>query len=491
MDYCDDIKDETITSTINTIVHEICHGYTGEYGDIVAAKNGKHGTHYYFYISNDNSLLVKLTDTFPSKKMKDEFPPELKTFRFSYIDTTETILSTQSHGIYGLLDEWNAYLQGTKAGYLLYPYFMKKDKIAYCGHYFQGINSTLYGILEFKFFVLNYLLYAEKHEKRIYKNIMENDSFKNAVREINTESYDFITEYLAKKEELYSRIRENGFSVSEGDEFLYIGKSVSAASGFSHFFNVYMTLRMEMEKPVYQWLMQKLGITGEDLHFPEIIIPERDREVSFEERITYEVSEEFITSEFDEEDWEQGWEQSEMGNFYTLHPVVPGSNHMTVQFKDKKGDAEKEFADITSCSITYTENEIHLVMNLVDLPEKLTINHTGVNNYFIEYEWKFEIDVNNDDIIDLVCTVGHAKEKGRKPSLASIHTAMDKSVWLKKGNTLEYLYIHCPVELLKSGIIFKLKRGSHPLISNMDNGFKVSFSTYYYDGKITSADTID
>ncbi|MBN2439790.1 MAG: hypothetical protein JXJ04_00535 [Spirochaetales bacterium] len=487
MDYVDDITTESITSTINTIVHELCHGYTGELGSIVAKSRGVSGSNYYVYINTQDSVLVKLTQTFPSKDMKNEFSEDLRTYRFTYIDTTQRNLSTQAHGIYGLLDEYNAYLQGTRAGYDLYPLFMKDENTPFWGNYFTGINGTLYGILEFKFFILKYLLYAEKESKNVYKDIINNRSFKKAFVKISTEAHNFIIEYLKKKKELFEIIRKNNVTIYDSNDFLYISSDSLTTNGFSNFFNVYTTLAEEMEKPVYQSLMKTLGVTGKTLHVPEINASGTP-DVSPDEEIAMdEVSEEFCSrDDMEETEFDNGDEVS--GSAYPLHPVDPGK---ITRINDKKGPSSIKYADITSCSVEYTKKEILLTMNLVELPKRLKVNHDGVNPNTMEYNWSFKIDVDGDRNIELECSVSHVKEKGKKSSVQLTEDVMDSSIYLVKKNTLEYLDIPFTVSFAAKSIIFTLKRGSHPLISAMNNGCFMSFSSYYYDGKNYEADTIN
>jgi hypothetical protein len=65
---------------------------------------------------------MKKTKTFPSREIIPSIPENLRTFRFSdYVETTNEIQSTQNEGIYGLLDEFNSYYQGTKASFDLLP----------------------------------------------------------------------------------------------------------------------------------------------------------------------------------------------------------------------------------------------------------------------------------------------------------------------------------------------------------------------------------
>ena len=246
--------------SIDTVVHEICHGYqSGGYA-------------YNYYISVDESIHVDTTEVFPSADMAQSFPEELITFRFdTYIKPNDSNQSTQINGIYGLMGELNAYFNGTRATFNLYPYYLENGDNETWLDYFAGVYGTLYGVFEFKLYILKYLIYAEQYEKEIYTEIMENDEFKEAFIKIHENIYIFLEEFFTKKHELFDHVRNMGFDVSETNEYTFI-KEGFVGSGCGNFIDIYLLLAEEMQGEEYMDMMSKLGFPDPDRAYPDPMI---------------------------------------------------------------------------------------------------------------------------------------------------------------------------------------------------------------------------
>jgi hypothetical protein len=168
-------NDERACATsINTVVHEENHGLHTFMGrEVLKEKYGRFSDAYYkydyYYMKDGQFTLMKKTPTFPSRELVPSIPNRLRTYRFAdYIK----LQSTQNTGIFGLVDEFNSYTQGTRAAFDLLSYYEKKGAQADWHDYFTGVNSTYYGCLEFKFYILKYLMFAKKAHPDIYNTIM-------------------------------------------------------------------------------------------------------------------------------------------------------------------------------------------------------------------------------------------------------------------------------------------------------------------------------
>lgn len=240
-----------IVKSLNTVVHETCHGYTGLLGYMHMKDGGDEG-HWgkvdYYYVGGDEGILVYETKTFPSREMADTFTEKQKTFRFkTYITSKETSQGTQVSGIYGLLDELNAYYHGTKVSFDLLPFYEERMPDSPEGwlQYFQEVNGTYYAHLEFKLYIAKYLLYAREEHPDVYEGIMSNDAFRRAFARIDKNYSELIRDFFAVKIKIADKLRSRGFEVSEDDRFVWIGKHGSK-KGRGHFLDTYRVLEAEL-----------------------------------------------------------------------------------------------------------------------------------------------------------------------------------------------------------------------------------------------------
>ncbi len=258
MEYIKGNTEENIIKHINTAVHEMNHGYTSvaSYAHLQQNKKIKYNFEdefYLYFINSKEKILVKLSPTFPSVKLARVIPKNLQTFRFStYIKGSS---STQEHGIYGLLDEMNAYYIGTRTSFLLYDYFLNERKAE--GQewleYMQDIDGTLYAYLEFKYYILKYLLYAQTQHAAIYQEIMQNKAFKTAFLKIDQNFGQLAADYFQRREKLLNDLQSKGFSVKIDEKYTYIGNS-----GTGNFMDVYHLLEEELSKQTYQEMLKIL-----------------------------------------------------------------------------------------------------------------------------------------------------------------------------------------------------------------------------------------
>lgn len=247
-----------IIKSLNTVVHEMTHDYTSRLVyKIMKEKNMKpDGRYIVIFIQGKENILIKETETFPSKELVKQIPKNLRTLRFNtYINTDEKILATQQSGIYGLLDEFSAYYHGTKTSYDLYNYYLQETKKTNQDYlnYMQDFNSTFYAYLEFKYYILKYLIYAQKKHPKIYQDIIANKSFKSAFLKIDKLYTKLIQDYFVRNKKIIETLKNKGISVKIGEEFTMIGNS-----GIGNFMKEYNLLKSELAKNEYQSMMQVL-----------------------------------------------------------------------------------------------------------------------------------------------------------------------------------------------------------------------------------------
>ncbi len=252
--YIDGTKTQDIVNSLGTVVHEMNHAFTGIY----AYQKIKNNDFDYdcIYIKDKKYIIVKYTETFPSKLIEKIVPKKLQTFRFStYISKSSKYQSTQSSGIYGLLDEFNAYYQGTKTDFLMYDYYLNETKgeIKDWQSFMRNFDGTYFAYAEFRFYILKYLIYAKKNEKEIYENIIVNNSFKEAFNTVDTEFSKLISDYFILRTKLLKNLEQEGHRTSIDNEFTYIGDT-----GTGNYISVYNLLMNEMKQTKYKTIINKL-----------------------------------------------------------------------------------------------------------------------------------------------------------------------------------------------------------------------------------------
>ena len=171
---------ETIGEGIDDLegaVHEQCHDYTDySTGAFYNSITGRYmSDSERIYIGNKKSIQVTMTEVFDSIEMVDSIPEDLRTFRFStYVNTDESDMASRQHGVYGLLNEFTAYSWGMNNIVKMQPYLEDNDLLT------GGITNAYVSYAEFRYYILEYLLYAKENYPDVYKDIIGNESFKTA-----------------------------------------------------------------------------------------------------------------------------------------------------------------------------------------------------------------------------------------------------------------------------------------------------------------------
>ena len=252
-----------IAESLNTAVHEICHGYTGllAYPAKEAAGIGAcaSGTYFSYYIGGTESILVKQTPVFPTREMAASIPARMHTLRFPTYVLASGNLGAQVNGIYGLLDELNAYYHGTKTAFDLLTFYrteMPQTPETWLA-FFTGVNGTYYAYGEFTYYISMYLRHAKANHPAQYREIVANESLKNAYAKIDRNYRDLIAAYVAAKKDILAELARQGYSVSEDSKLLWIGKNGSR-QGRGNFLDVHTRLMDELAKDEHRTMLNAL-----------------------------------------------------------------------------------------------------------------------------------------------------------------------------------------------------------------------------------------
>lgn len=230
MVYVRDYTKEGVLSSISTAVHEACHMYQSQKAYSIIDERDLlfnfEDSYTVYFINANEEILVKETPVFPSVKIVSEIPRTRRTSRFdTYINSRNTILGTQQSGIYGLMEEWSAYMNGFKTTLRNFPEYKKEAESnpAYFLNFVSDAASIRISYYEFKFYILEYLRYASRKEKKIYQEILKNEDFKKAYRSIDAGFSALLTEHERLFESIKSFADEKGESTRMMDGYFFIG----------------------------------------------------------------------------------------------------------------------------------------------------------------------------------------------------------------------------------------------------------------------------
>jgi hypothetical protein len=261
--WIDGRKEEDVVKSLSTVVHEMDHGFNGRVYIKLMKDAGRpldEGEFSAFYLGNKEIRIVKQTPVFPSKEIRSAYPKNLVTERYGiYIYPSESLLSSQQNGIYGLLDEWNAYYNGTKTGLDLYAYYHEKRNNAEgWSAFLSDYYGTYYAYLEFKSYILVYMMVAKDHHPDVYAELMKNKDLLYTLKKTDELWISLISHFKEDKNSIIKNLRARGMQVEESEDgYFYIN-----GSGTGNFSGVYNKFRDELLKTKYQEMAHTLGFNS-------------------------------------------------------------------------------------------------------------------------------------------------------------------------------------------------------------------------------------
>jgi hypothetical protein len=507
MEYYNGTTEALRMDSFNVIVHEISHGYTSEIKGYLSV---------YMFISREESIEVPITDVFPSRKMASSFPDNLKTFRFDYIDNDRQDLGTQLQGVYGLLDEFNAYYLGTKTSFELLPYYLNQGINADWGIFFNTVNGTLYGILEFKLYILKYLIFAEEHYPEIYSGIIANSRFREAFVKVDRNAYIFILDYFSRKRSIFDHIQKFGYKVSETEGTVFF-ETEETIIGHGNFMEVYNLLAKELSKPIYSDLMKKLNNGRGVPPFPVadlgknsgMSLTDADEVIVTQHEHEYKVNSE--SGEKDDSDRAvsgknssdrlkpagAGPDSSKSSEAASLsgrnspdQGKTAGFPRSTFTYRDRIGDVENLLVDLTSAEVKLYDGLAVFSLTLAGFPDNITFNSPDLQRDDLEYSWSVEIDIEGDGTDDYSVSIDWFKLEDLKPFKAHVMENVQKGVWRIQTDIVELTDIPVNVEKKGNTLIFKLDWTSGSPFSKLSEESDLSFSCYYNNGNRVQWDTL-
>ena len=187
---------EDFIGKMGTTVHECLHNYDNQLSSHLDWDANSYPIAYFI----DNGIVISFTGKrlFKTEKLHSSFfPKDVKgLFRYgTYVfDKSPSSASSNQWGIYGLMEEFNAYYHDMQAQIEYYQ--CHQDALAE-GDSFSNEMNAYY---EFNIFMAYYIQYAEKYEKETFKYLMDNRELRTAYTLMETNWRALFTEVFSNKE---------------------------------------------------------------------------------------------------------------------------------------------------------------------------------------------------------------------------------------------------------------------------------------------------
>ena len=206
-----EVSRSKVLEEISAVVHESTHGFC--HSGFSESEN--------FVVSESRFISVPETEIFKSNlivndmlkrnsKVKDMFRLD------TYINTTRNT-SASTSGIYGLMNEYCAYYNGSSSALILYEVFKEKyseneEKEKFFRDMERGLAlqamSEVTAFYEFNSFIGAYLIYAKQNYNEVYLDIINNS--------LLVESYSTVTyNFSVIAEKIHEYFPEHLFRLSE------------------------------------------------------------------------------------------------------------------------------------------------------------------------------------------------------------------------------------------------------------------------------------
>lgn len=230
LEYCDLSSKKRFLSTIALTVHETTHAYDSQIPFILANQG-------YFKMSdsyNEGFIFdenYKIANNFPknklfqSRKLSAVIPENLRTFRYkTYIESESNNQSTQSSGVIGLMEEFNAYYHGSKVTFDLLPVYKEEYGTNFLWSWSSNFTSQADAFYEFDFFIKEYLLSAKTNYPELYEELKKDSNFKTIYQNIRSRFQNLMVQYEKKYDEftlVAQKSKEYIYSSQKHSDLIY------------------------------------------------------------------------------------------------------------------------------------------------------------------------------------------------------------------------------------------------------------------------------
>jgi hypothetical protein len=215
-----------VLSSYLAVVHETCHAINSDIGGFFSKG---------FYIAPNIEIKVGESSIFKSSEIDQNIPESWKTNIFRYRTYIQGIkgdkeISSIADGIFGLMDEYDAYYQSTRAVVELYAYY--KTIASYIEPYYwclylSNCYSSIFAYYEFRLFIAWYLKYAKKNHPDSYKSLVLNKNLKVVFSLIDNGYKKVVEQYFENRKIIFENINKAGMKKAEISDKFFIIKTKS------------------------------------------------------------------------------------------------------------------------------------------------------------------------------------------------------------------------------------------------------------------------
>jgi hypothetical protein len=254
---------DTFFNTLDTAVHENTHMFTSL--NMITSS----GRLQEQYLIDGSIIRIQHGDQLiKTETVTGSLPARLRSFRWKTYVAPNADPSANQHGIYGLLNEFNAYYRGLKAVYECYPYLAdikgfedSNVAIAYISALATD-GSALGAFFEFKYWSLLYLLQLKEKNPTQYKEIINNQNFFKVFFYVHDHFEELVeTMVPLRVDEFINNLNDNGVMASlekRANEINFTIRYGSSARFVPLRNNAVNQIRSELKQTKYTSLLNEL-----------------------------------------------------------------------------------------------------------------------------------------------------------------------------------------------------------------------------------------
>jgi hypothetical protein len=163
--YAGDTTFAHLIGDYETVMHESTHTFNN---------SGK------YLVIPGIEIPVSHTTTYNSSEFKTIVPDGAakKIFRYDTYVGDSSVVSANKSGIYGLMDEFSAYENGTRACVISAKTALSRGDTALAKNFLSQASATYFAEYEFELFIGWYLHYAKDNHPDVYKSTMANNNLR-------------------------------------------------------------------------------------------------------------------------------------------------------------------------------------------------------------------------------------------------------------------------------------------------------------------------
>ncbi|MES2587626.1 MAG: hypothetical protein V4622_01525 [Bacteroidota bacterium] len=230
-----------IIYNLETVVHEATHGFNLD----IARKQGLLQG---YFVNPQKMIAVEKTEVYNSHKLDKVIPDSLqkKIQRYNtYVGKREYNLASQTDGIYGLLDEFSAYYQGSLVLFNLKPWYEAtygySSPNPWTEKYLPQIGGNVAAFYEFRILMAWYLEYSKAKYPEQYKKIMANTGLREAFTLLYDQFEKLANDYESEVTQTALILNEKGFKVLVDKKYITIYLK-NSSTGQGHYLDEFSKL---------------------------------------------------------------------------------------------------------------------------------------------------------------------------------------------------------------------------------------------------------